>query len=518
MFEKLLSVLPYNPGLAHQVAFYSRRMREEAAIRRVGVVFIVLAFMVQFMAVLSPPQPTTAASNNDLINGGISSAADAQRHCNQNTQRFGAIMQHFGISCADIGKADKTSISSDGKNYYSMGRLPQGATNDKTGRATNETAINIPGPQGKVYVRLLDSWGTTRYEALKVKSSITGEFYFILLDCGNLVSISPPAPPNYCKWDGSILQGDSRCYQPCPYNKNIKASSGQCFKPCPYKPNIAANSKDCFKPCPINGLHNYPQNSPKCAKPCPYNKNINANNSKCFKPCPYNKNIPADSPKCFQPCKYNNDIPSNDSRCKPCKDASKSNPFACIVIHKLGTNVTQGIFDANETTANPGDTITYTLTAQNTGKDDIKNYVFTENLSDVLDYADVTDLHGGKMDADQNVSWPAQTIKAGQTAKRQITVKVKDPVPQTPAGSSDPARYDLVMTNVYGDAVNIRLPGSPAKTIETVTGPAGTLPNTGPGTSLMIGATIVIVAGYFFGRARVLADESTIAVQEIAGA
>ena len=98
MFEKLLLVLPYNPGLSHQVAFYSRRMREEAAIRRIGVIFIVLAFMVQFMAVLSPPQPTTAASNNDLINGGISSATDAQRHCNQNTQRFGAIVQYFDIS------------------------------------------------------------------------------------------------------------------------------------------------------------------------------------------------------------------------------------------------------------------------------------------------------------------------------------------------------------------------------------------------------------------------------------
>ncbi len=514
MFEKLLSVLPYNPGLSHQVAFYSRRMREEAAIRRIGVIFIVLAFMVQFMAVLSPPQPTTAASNNDLINGGISSATDAQRHCNQNTQRFGAIVQYFGISCADIGRADTVNISSNGKNYYSMGRLPQGAHNDATGRATNETAINIPGPQGKVYVRLLDSWGTTSYKALRVQSSVTGQWYFILYDCGNLVSVGPPAPPNYCKWDSSILASNPKCYKPCAYDKNLPANSPRCFKPCQFKPNIPASSPQCFKPCPINGLHNLPQSSPKCAKPCPYNKKINANNPKCFKPCPYNKKIPADSPKCFKPCKYNNDIPSNSNKCKPCENASKSNPFACVVIHKIGSNITQEIPDANETTANPGDTITYTLSAQNTGKADVKNYVFTENLSDVLDYADVTDLHGGKMDANQNVSWPAQTIKAGQTATHQITVRVKDPVPQTPAGSSDPARYDLVMTNVYGDAVNIRLPGSPQKTIESA---AGTLPNTGPGTTLMIAGAIVIIAGYFFGRARLLSEESTIAVQEMAG-
>lgn len=136
-------------------------------------------------------------------------------------------------------------------------------------------------------------------------------------------------------------------------------------------------------------------------------------------------------------------------------------------------------------------------------------------MSDVLDYADITDLHGGSMTPEQVVSWPAETIKAGQTATHQITVKVNDPIPQTPAGSSDPARYNLVMTNVFGDAVNIRLPGSPTKSVETA---AATLPNTGPGTSLIIAGAIVIIAGYFYGRARLLAQESTLALQETTAA
>jgi len=34
------------------------------------MIFIVLTFLVQFFAVLSPPVSTVAASNNDLINGG----------------------------------------------------------------------------------------------------------------------------------------------------------------------------------------------------------------------------------------------------------------------------------------------------------------------------------------------------------------------------------------------------------------------------------------------------------------
>jgi uncharacterized repeat protein (TIGR01451 family) len=502
MFEKLLSVLPYNPSLAHQLSFYSRRMREEAAIRRIGVFFLVLAFMVQFMAVLSPPQPTSASSSNDLINGGISSANDARNRCNQNDEHYGDIVNYFGISCADIAAANTVTLQSTGDaNYYSMGRNSYGQHNPTTGRNTNETPLNVPGPQGKIYVRLLHSFDSgpySSYKALKVKSSVNGRVYFILYDCGNLVSAGIPNPPNRCKWNNNLFASDNKCFQPCRYDHSIPADNNRCFQP-----------------CPIKGLGNVPKDSPKCHQPCPYNKKISADSQKCFQPCKYNKNIPSDSQKCFQPCQYNSSIPSNSPECKPCDKASKSNPAACVSIHKAASNITAKIADANDTTANPGDVITYTLSAQNTGKADVKGFVFQEDLNDVLDYADITDLHGGTMNTNKSVSWPAQTIKAGKTASHQITIKVKDPVPQTPAAPGDPNHFDLVMTNVYGDTINIKLPGSPAKTIE---GAAATLPNTGPGTSLMVAAAIVIIGGYFYGRARLLADESSLAVQESLGA
>lgn len=489
-------------------------MREEAAIRRIGVVFIVLAFMVQFMAVLSPPQPTSASSSNDLINGGIKSAADARNHCANNSQHYGDILNYYGISCADIAGSNTVTLqSTEGANYYSMGRNSYGQHNPTTGRNTNETPINIPGPQGKVYVRLLHSFDGgpySTYQALKVKSSATGEVFYILFDCGNLVSVGVPHPPNRCKWNNNLLANDNKCFEPCKYDHSIPANSNRCYNPCKYNPAIPASSNKCFQPCPVKGLHDIPKNSPKCAQPCPYNKNIKANSDKCFEPCKYNKSLPADSPQCFPPCQYNSGIPSNSPECKPCDAASSANPTACVVIHKTASNITAQIENANDTTANPGNVITYTLSAQNSGKADVKGFVFEENLSDVLDYADVTDLHGGTMSAESVVTWPAETIKAGKTASHQITVKVKDPVPQTPAAPGDPNHFDLVMTNVYGDTVNIKLPGSPEKSIETA---AATLPNTGPGTSLMIAAAIVIIAGYFYGRARLLAEESSLAIQ-----
>jgi hypothetical protein len=67
------------------------------------------------------------------------------------------------------------------------------------------------------------------------------------------------------------------------------------------------------------------------------------------------------------------------------------------------------------------------------------------------------------------------------------------------------------MTNTYGNTINIKVPASPTKQVEVAT---TALPNTGPGTSLFIAASIVIVAGYFWGRAGLLAKESAMAVKE----
>jgi hypothetical protein len=138
MFEKLLGLLPYNPSLVHQLGFYSERMREEASIRRIGMVFIVLAFMVQFFAVLSPPQVSTADSVNSLINGGFSTAAEAKSYCTNNVRHYKDILNAFGITCTAVGLGEAVDIHSAARDYYSMGWNPQGAHNDKTGELTHE--------------------------------------------------------------------------------------------------------------------------------------------------------------------------------------------------------------------------------------------------------------------------------------------------------------------------------------------------------------------------------------------
>ncbi len=186
----------------------------------------------------------------------------------------------------------------------------------------------------------------------------------------------------------------------------------------------------------------------------------------------------------------------------------------CLILSKVATNNTRNVPNADGTTAQAGDTITYTLATKNTSKNTtVKQYVIKENLIDVLQYADVVNLSGGTMDKYSVVSWPAVDIKPGETINKKIVIKIKNPIPNTPVSTSDPGSYDMKLTNIYGNTVNIKLPPSVTKTTEYV---ARELPNTGPGETLAGGFMITAIVGYFFARSRLLAKESDILRTEYA--
>lgn len=208
-----------------------------------------------------------------------------------------------------------------------------------------------------------------------------------------------------------------------------------------------------------------------------------------------------------EPCPYNAALPKNSPDCKPCEESQdQDDGTACLVLSKSASNDTQNIKEANGTTAKAGDVITYTLSVENTGKATVPGFVVEENISDILEYAekDSIDLHGGSLSDDNIVRWPATDIKDGETIKKQLTIKVKDPLPQTPISASDPASYDLTMTNVYGNTVEIKLPPTIVKTTEQVT---KALPNTGPAANMTAALSLTVFAGYFFFRSRLLAKE-----------
>ncbi len=479
MFEKLLSLLPYNPSLGHQLAFYGRRTHEEAAVRRVGLVLVALAFLVQFFAVISPPQATASTSTSDLINGGFTTKAEAFQACTDNAKQYATILANYGISCSDINAATTATIKSTAFNntLYTLGWNPDGSFNHRTNKPTNEVAVNLLGLSRPVYWHLVSNQDTaafSTYKVLQIAATKTRPAYYILFHCGNLVSIKVPVSIKLCPYNAAIFVSDARCHPPvCPQNNSIYVTDKACVG-CPYDKTIIKSDKRCV--------------------PCPN---------------PRYPTVSATNPQCKPVCTYNNAFDQGDANCKPCTASQTvTDALACVQVSKTASDPTQNLPDANNKTAQPGDTIIYTLYAKNTGKAVVPDFVMEENLSDVLDYADVVDLNGGAIDqASGEVTWPATDIKAGATLSHQITVKVKASIPQTPASISDGSHFDLVMTNVYGNAINIDVPGSPIHTIA-----ATTLVNTGPGTGLFAAAAVVMLAGYFYARARLLAKESSLAL------
>ena len=432
MFEKLLSVLPYNPSIIDKFYFYSKRIKSEKSVRRMTLVIVVIGFLVQFFAVFSPPTPTLADSPNDLVNGGFSSAAQAASDCTNNVQDYGTILANYGINCNMVASAKTVTINSDAYNHqlYSMGRLPYSIAGEST--------VNIQGINTPFYVRYLWGWdrpGTTSYyQALQIDTA--NQTFFLLYPCGNLTSIGLPSSN---------------------HPTQITCPSGSTGTP----PNCVST----LKPTCPSGSTGTP---PNCVQ---------------SKPLPYCQTL-----------------------------VSSENPYACIQTSKSAKNITQSVNNAGGTTAQPGDLIEYTLYAKNVGDQTVNNYVFQDNLSYVLDYSSIVNLDGGTLKSNNEIVWPPVNISGNQTVSKQFEVKVDNPIPTTPTSTSDPNYFNLVMSNTFGNTININLPSPPAKTIETVT--TTTLPNTGPGTSLFVVGVITIFAGFFFYRSRILVKETDIVIKE----
>lgn len=456
MFKKLLSNLPYNPSLIGQVAFYAKRMNQESRIRRTGFVFVLLAMLVQMFAVVSPPQPTLAESSNDIIRGGFKTKDQAVLMCLDSRRDLGEILTFYGLDCASVKNATTVKIRSNADNYLSLGRNPVSNPSPRNGKTWYIKSFSIPGSNtNPLYMKDLQYWDSgpySEYTVLKMKNK-AGVTIYMMYECGNIVTV------------GLYKYTPPAPPPPTPTDK------------CPNKPGTQTSTTQCDV--------------------CPNRTGTQYTLAECDA-CP---NLPGTQDK---------------ADCYPCPEArTDDTATACLEFDKSASNDTEKFADANGTQAKAGDVITYKLSVKNTGLVTVRDFVVEENMNDVLEYARITDLHGGNIDSNGVVSWPAIDITPGQTIDRLITVKVKNPIPQTPASASDPGSFDLMMTNVfYGKSVNIKLPPNIIKITErTVT----TLPQTGPGESIAVGFVLITIMGYFFARSRLMATELSIVKDDYTG-
>lgn len=190
MFRKLVSNLPFSPSLINQIGYYSKRLKKEQFTRKFGLMFTVLALVVQSVTLISPAKPTLAASNNDIIFGGgnlteiqraFTTGCDARNRCD-----IQAIFSAYGINSSNLASARYETINSTvANNYWSIGRAPRGYGGE----------VQTPIPGGPVvWSRTLHGWAVNRdWPAIRVDTAQGTRW--ILVECGNIVT-QPNTSPN----------------------------------------------------------------------------------------------------------------------------------------------------------------------------------------------------------------------------------------------------------------------------------------------------------------------------------
>jgi LPXTG-motif cell wall-anchored protein len=149
------------------------------------------------------------------------------------------------------------------------------------------------------------------------------------------------------------------------------------------------------------------------------------------------------------------------------------------------------------------------LNTHNSFSYDRANYTVSDNINDLLDYTDLDAAfllaQGGTYNATaKTLNWESQTVPANGVLTKKFRVTVKNPVPATNQPSAMTTSFDCAISNKYGTEIIIPINCPEVKKAEYI---ATTLPNTGAGTSVFIGAVMIIGVGYFFARSRLLGKE-----------
>lgn len=475
MFKKLLSNLPFNPSLLGQVNFYTQRLKKETFVRGVGLVTLALALVIQTFAVISPPQSSLAESTNDIIRGGFTSRDQAVLYCLDGNKDIHFVFEYYGLTCDIIANAQTVYIKSSSDDYHSLGRNPAANPSPRNNKNWAVYQVAVPGVSDPLWMKDLQYWdsgASSTYKVLKMTNK-DGQTIYIMYSCGNIVTIgnySPapaPAPtptPTPAPTPVTVIK-DS-----CPNVAGTQTSLTQCDV-CPDVPGTQTTAAQCDV--------------------CPKIPGSQTTKAQCDV-CP---NIPGEQ--------------TAQNQCYPCPNAqTNTTTIACLEFDKTGSNHTKGVENANNTTASANNIINYTLTVKNTGKVDFKDFVFDENLNDVLEYADMNDFGGGTLTSNRHLVWPARSIPANSSIKVSFGVRVKPTIPTTPISSSDPGSYDLCMTNVfYGKSITVCVKPPISKQIEVV---STSLPKTGPGESIIISLVVIGLMGYFYARNKLMVEELTI--------
>ncbi len=622
MFRKLVSNLPFSPALVGQLGFYARRLRKEEFTRRLGLIFTVLALIMQSLAVFSPPEQALASNTSDIIKGGVNSVGDILNVYDNSgaTNDFKDIMDYFGVTRAELAAMNKNKqyICSSDHSIISFGRqhhysssegeiehhVPKQAGGfstlhsvplyrfDSVNNMVNCYASFIGNSKSVGWFAIMQKCGnfqikknvrklplghfvtatcrvvqgyayderqldlkTRVYLYFNGKPGVGKQFGPVQADQATPTStagaghgFSFVVPEEYQKsgkpttvwavmqplpgWSASTVQFDNTVQIPgsCTPTKipiaactdlkisyidrthiamaaRASASEGATISAYTFTVTNKSGKKVYEKIVSssegLASLSNIEfkdigDYTVKVVVKTSLGDKTSVDCAGDFHVCPPSK------------CMFSPTISSIDENCKPCpydssiwiKDEKNCRPQ--ISESKEAKNLTQNVTNANGTTARITDRIEYTIYTTNVGSGAVTASI-NESLGDVLEYAKLLDSGGGTFDDQtKTLSWGNVTLAAQKTDTRKFVVQVLDTIPATPHGSNNPAAFNCVMTNSYGNTVDISVQCPLTKQIE---GATHVLPATGPGENVVFGTILIMVVTYFYVRNRQMNKE-----------
>lgn len=512
MFRKIVSNLSFSPALAHQLGFYAKRLRKEQVTRRLGLIFVALALVVQSLVVFQPSESANASSSGDFVPGGLGLGANKSldnflRPYDANTNNLKDIMNYTGITRQEIAAAQFGYWMTPGT--LSWGRQPRFSA------AQGEQAVTIKGATGNfittVYARPMTLANGVDSIYGWIGNSQKAGWFAIMQYCGNLVTknippppLPPPPPPppvpvptasctvltgkivSRKQFELNATAATAYGATVSKYTFTVKNSAGATV----FNKSVASTqlnaSSGTFS---LNDVGTYTAKvevttsvGVKIATSCITRLTVVPPDK-----CPLNASLTVEDKNC-QPCPGKATIWFKDADCE-----------AKVIQTKSAINLSQGSVDATTVTAGQSDQIRYSITVENIGLL-TQAVTLDEKLEDVLEYATIVDNGGGTFNAStKTLSWPSIDLKAGEKQVRVFTVKLLDTIPATAKGQSEAASYDCTMINVFGNSVSIKVDCPGPKVVENV---VTQLPTTGPTENMIFAGIVVSVVTYFYLRSR----------------
>lgn len=520
MFRKLVSSLPFSPALVGQLGFYARRLKKEEATRRMGLIFTALALVMQSFAVFTPPEPANASNPSDLIYGGITTKAQLLTAYDNSARGNGDlknIYDYVGITRDELAGVTDTTLNSQDKGTGAGGWLSWGRVH-RFSAAQGEVQHNANG--STVYSRPFWLYDTTTYQqkhgtvrrAFVGHSAAMGDFA-VLKECGNILTTklpipAPPVPPVAPPAESRCVLLQVKRIERTKYSLDATAqvTNGATISNYSFTVKDASGAVVAQKSVPSTDLT---ANSGiiELKTPATYTANVSVttsvgerSDSACVTAltvsppdkCVYNPSLTNEDKEC-QPCPANKDLWYKDKDCAP-----------QVASGKVATNLTQGNTKAETVTANASDRIEYKVSLYNVGKVPA-TVEYKEELSDILEYSTLQDNGGGALNSDSKVlSWGSVTLKPGEKQTRTFVIAVNADIPSTPRGTSEPSSYDCIMTNAFGNTININVNCTGPKIVEQV---VSELPSTGPTENILFAGIVGSVVTYFYSRSRQMTKE-----------